>query len=510
MNTIFTRSRHLLALTLCVLLGSMLSTVLLATTASASTFPDVPRDHPLRAEVTYAAEQGIASGYPDGTFRPDASVNRAEFLKILIRSTLAESESVDLPHQPFAGDEWYTDVPRQSWYGPYVALATARQIVQGYPDGSFGPDRTINYAEAAKIIVRLYDLPLGTDPSTADIWYLPYTTELDARITLPASLVDPQQRLTRAEMVALVARTRQHFTDWQFTQCGLIEDFTDQPWHDALVAHAADRSAQLGDLCLSPDAQRLIFILEYGAIPCGRMQVLHLDQWSDTDRHITTALHSPHSNICIDTIGQRTGDRITVSGTQSDDFCTLTTTGEYFYHLGRVSGATTAQCTTPPPEVVACGPLSGYQSTPWWDDFTSKLTQVISNDTIVGPKPDPASVDVSTLFADPHEDVIDTYQHLVGPLPNQQACHTVGSDLIIVNLTYHGLFYYRPGTQVLQRIAGPEPSSNFRLTPDQTGSVLHAYHGSMGGVASNHLWLTTAQRDVLHLYPFDLTQYPEQ
>ena len=48
-----------------------------------SPFPDVPDGHWAAEVVSFAAEEGWVSGYPDGTFRPDAPVSRAEAVKIL-------------------------------------------------------------------------------------------------------------------------------------------------------------------------------------------------------------------------------------------------------------------------------------------------------------------------------------------------------------------------------------------------------------------------------------------
>lgn len=107
--------------------------------------PDIAQ----RRKVIYTAvHHGIVKGYADGTFKPDAPVNRAEALKILSLAarlgTFASSGAVMLSFSDVTGDEWFA---------PYLVEAVSRSIVEGYPDGSFGPERPITRVEATKIIL---------------------------------------------------------------------------------------------------------------------------------------------------------------------------------------------------------------------------------------------------------------------------------------------------------------------------------------------------------------------
>lgn len=120
------------------------------------TFRDVPhRARPRelenrreRRQVIYtAAAEGIVEGYEDGTFRPDAPVNRAEALKILLRAT--ELEPLE---EPF-GQQEFSDVPEDAWFAPYVQRLVEYAIVEGYEDGTFRPEQHITRAEAAKILL---------------------------------------------------------------------------------------------------------------------------------------------------------------------------------------------------------------------------------------------------------------------------------------------------------------------------------------------------------------------
>lgn len=107
-----------------------------------------------RQLVTTAVRQGIIEGYPDGTLRPHASINRAEALKILLLTAnadriLAEFGPNDLPEPSFP------DVKPSSWFAPYITQGQALGLLEGYPDGTFRPEQPITRAEAAKLIYLL-------------------------------------------------------------------------------------------------------------------------------------------------------------------------------------------------------------------------------------------------------------------------------------------------------------------------------------------------------------------
>ncbi|MBD3330547.1 hypothetical protein GF354_03370 [Candidatus Peregrinibacteria bacterium] len=124
-----------------------LSFILLAPTTFAS-FSDVPQTHHLYKSITWLENAGVVEGYYDGTFRPDADVNRVEFLKMLFETMQQDSYHTVL--------KLFPDVPRGEWYTKYVEEAITSQIVDGYPDGTFRPDNPINFAEAVKIVTNAF------------------------------------------------------------------------------------------------------------------------------------------------------------------------------------------------------------------------------------------------------------------------------------------------------------------------------------------------------------------
>ncbi|PJB89016.1 hypothetical protein CO082_02480, partial [Candidatus Peregrinibacteria bacterium CG_4_9_14_0_8_um_filter_44_15] len=111
--------------------------------------------------IITAYENGIIQGYPDGTFHPNWTINRAEALKIVFLITHDDVETLYgdalldyyyLPANPFP------DVDIDAWYAPYVIHAYAQGIVSGYGDGYMRPERTIALGEMAKIITLVMKL----------------------------------------------------------------------------------------------------------------------------------------------------------------------------------------------------------------------------------------------------------------------------------------------------------------------------------------------------------------
>lgn len=112
-------------------------------------FSDVPADAWYAKAVNTLSSLGMLGGYPDGTFRPDAPITRAEFAAIALA----------FAYDPASASCSYTDVSASAWYYTYVAQATTYGWIGGYPDGSFRPNNSITRAEVAVIVNNM----LGRD-----------------------------------------------------------------------------------------------------------------------------------------------------------------------------------------------------------------------------------------------------------------------------------------------------------------------------------------------------------
>ena len=102
-----------------------------------------------RLTIYTAVDAGVVEGYEDGSFRPDASINRAEALKILLKTT-----NLEPLEEPLVTEE-FSDVPEDAWFAPYVKRLVEYSIVEGYAGGTFQPGRLITRAEASKILLLM-------------------------------------------------------------------------------------------------------------------------------------------------------------------------------------------------------------------------------------------------------------------------------------------------------------------------------------------------------------------
>ena len=114
-------------------------------TAFAATPPDVVGEKSEKA-VNALVNMDIINGYPDGTFKPEGIVTRAELSKILVTA---------LGLDDMVSNTWnnFTDTVGH-WANGYISYASSLGIIIGYPDGSFQPDGQVTYEEAATMMVR--------------------------------------------------------------------------------------------------------------------------------------------------------------------------------------------------------------------------------------------------------------------------------------------------------------------------------------------------------------------
>lgn len=138
-------------------------------------FSDVNDSTPYNKAITKLVEEGVINGYEDGTFKPENTITRAEFSKLLAIASAPSSQ------QFTATTTTFTDVADSSsssaWAIPYIAYAAQAKIVNGYDEGNgtftFRPTNPVTYGEAVKMIV----CALGYAPvvdTTKTPWYQGY------------------------------------------------------------------------------------------------------------------------------------------------------------------------------------------------------------------------------------------------------------------------------------------------------------------------------------------------
>ncbi len=173
-----------------------------------ASFQDVPQSHPYFAAVEHMRTTGVIQGYPDGTFRPDAPISRAEMVKFIVTPGAAPGERERCVLDPEM-IPLFTDIPDPTiaWYGPFVCAAKRLGFVGGYPDGNFRPGNRVTIAETAKIVTQVF----GIEPTSPvdEPWYAGPLIALNERQLLPETFNAPEQFTTRGELAEMLYRILQ-------------------------------------------------------------------------------------------------------------------------------------------------------------------------------------------------------------------------------------------------------------------------------------------------------------
>lgn len=156
------------------------------------------------------AERNIIGGFPDGTFRGDRPVNRAEAAKFLMISRY-----ITVPDASNNGQ--FRDVREGEWYVKYIMKAASLGVIKGYNDGTFRPAETVNTAEFLKMISETFDLDLGSGHRFTDVpsgaWFAPYATVAETYSMFPGrptGKLQPDRLLTRGEVAIAIYRLLQN------------------------------------------------------------------------------------------------------------------------------------------------------------------------------------------------------------------------------------------------------------------------------------------------------------
>lgn len=196
---------------------------------------------------TYKIDAFI-DGYPDGTFRPERTMSRAEFATIFARIAKLEKE----PSR--AGDV------EDHWAKDAIGAMEKRGWMTGYLDGAFRPDRAMTRAEMAKILAMAEGIE-GNSATFNDVdghWAQAFIGAVEKAGIVkgyPDGGFKPDQTITRAEAVSVLSRLEKRSTrkqDIDETLKGRLKAFQDVPeshWAyeiilDAVNAHTENEDGQ--------------------------------------------------------------------------------------------------------------------------------------------------------------------------------------------------------------------------------------------------------------------------
>jgi hypothetical protein len=171
-------------------------------------FSDVPEDFWVRVPISILAMERVVSGYPDGTFKPEGNITRAEICTLLMKTKGLTVKKLTR--------RTFKDVPVTHWAAGYIAEAVRGGVVKGYPDGTFRPNGLITRAEGVATIARFAKLP------AARVLESPFTDvpgrhwaakeilsakEAGLLQYLEGKDFELNRKLTRAEVVEILSKT---------------------------------------------------------------------------------------------------------------------------------------------------------------------------------------------------------------------------------------------------------------------------------------------------------------
>ncbi|MNO20263.1 Endo-1,4-beta-xylanase A precursor [compost metagenome] len=171
------------------------------------TFADIA-GHWAKSVIQNAADMQLVNGYRDGTFKPNAAINRAEFTVMLVNALKLEGTG--------SATAFTDDAQNGGWAKQAIANAVEAGIVSGYADGSFRPNAGITRAEMAAMVARALQLSIDVNVSTsfADDAAIPQWAKGAVEAVRGLGILNgrdagkfaPNDAATRAEAVVMLLR----------------------------------------------------------------------------------------------------------------------------------------------------------------------------------------------------------------------------------------------------------------------------------------------------------------
>lgn len=161
-----------------------------------------PEEKKAQEKPSTATITGYINGYPDGTFRPGKSMTRAEAASILAK----------LQRLPLTDSSKPAFSDADGWYNAVINAVVKAGYMKGYPDGSFKPDKPITRAEFATMLSHFMSAKTALNPftDTNGNWAKEAIDKAYAQGIIKGyedNTFRPAADVSRAEAVAMVNRT---------------------------------------------------------------------------------------------------------------------------------------------------------------------------------------------------------------------------------------------------------------------------------------------------------------
>jgi hypothetical protein len=148
---------------------------------------------------------GAIAGYPDGTFKPNKSITRAEFATVVVKAFKLNA----------ANGKVFADTSNH-WAKSYIATAEAAGIVNGYGNNKFGPNDLITREQMAVMIVKAANLTGDSGKTFTDSAKIASWAKSAVSITSATGVISgfpdgsfkPQDKATRAQAVTIIVNAQ--------------------------------------------------------------------------------------------------------------------------------------------------------------------------------------------------------------------------------------------------------------------------------------------------------------
>jgi hypothetical protein len=173
-------------------------------------FDDVPQGYWAKMPIENTGTVGLVEGYPDGTFKPERALTRAELATLLVRA-----KGIKLPDR--SARKVFRDVKPTFWAAKYIEVAKREGLIKGYPDQTFRPNNKINKAEGIAVLARFENLKVASEVFEKPYWdvsanhwaakYIEAAKHAGMLKYVKRNYLKPKNNLPRSEAVEMFSKT---------------------------------------------------------------------------------------------------------------------------------------------------------------------------------------------------------------------------------------------------------------------------------------------------------------
>lgn len=170
----------------------------------AATFYDVDETQKYYEAIEFLANIDIVQGHPDGSYKPDDVLNRAEMIKIIAEGIAKRDSWPKNTFDDYKNKSCFKDIKVGQWYTKYVCYGKEQGWVVGYENGKyFKPTQKVSFVEALKITFKGFGASYDESP---DPWFLDLVNIASSQNFIPYDVTGFNKGLRRDQMADMITR----------------------------------------------------------------------------------------------------------------------------------------------------------------------------------------------------------------------------------------------------------------------------------------------------------------